>query len=207
MRAVPALVTFRSVGEGSHRVARTRRRRDGDAQSEPPGAVATEPTDHALGRSRGGWTEDTSCLRAGPQTSLDRGHRRPVRRQSAVTTVIDRIRLPRTGGGRPRTRPDAVLADKAYSSAANRDYLRNAESARPSRPRPTSPPIGRGRARPVARPPVFDTEHYKQQAVECGINQLKQNRSVATRYDKLAVRYTATVHIPAINQWLRASDF
>src|SRR5690606_10105049 len=35
------------------------------------------------------------------------------------------------------------------------------------------------------------------------INLLKQFRAVATRYDKLAVRYEATTHIAAIDIWLR----
>ena len=35
-----------------------------------------------------------------------------------------------------------------------------------------------------------------------GPYRLKRYRAVATRYDKLAVRYEATVLVAAINEWL-----
>ncbi|MGW3808653.1 transposase [Micromonospora sp. NPDC005113] len=38
--------------------------------------------------------------------------------------VLAAIRVPRLTTGRPRTRPDRVLADKTYTSKANRAYLR-----------------------------------------------------------------------------------
>jgi hypothetical protein len=33
------------------------------------------------------------------------------------------------------------------------------------------------------------------------VGDIKRHRAVATRFDKLAVRFAATVHIAAINEW------
>ncbi|WP_018908170.1 IS5/IS1182 family transposase, partial [Salinispora arenicola] len=53
------------------------------------------------------------------------------------------------------------------------------------------------------RPPAFDTQLYKRRnVVERCFNRLKQCRSLATRYDKTATSYRATVTIAALLQWL-----
>ncbi|MEV6357295.1 IS5 family transposase [Streptomyces hydrogenans] len=165
-----------------------------------------EPEDHALERSRGGLSTKVHLVSDGHARLLAlRVSAGQAGDAPAFEVVMAGIRVPRSGPGRPRTRPDAVLADRAYSSRAIREHLRR-RGIRAVIPQPADQVghrLRRGRA--GGRPPGFDAEAYKQRnAVERCINRLKQWRGLAMRTDKLAIAYQAALHLAAILMWTRS---
>lgn len=97
------------------------------------------------------------------------------------------IWVPRVEGGRPRTTPDVLLADKAYSSAATQALLRG-RGIQAVIPERDDQKANRKRKGSVGGRPVgLDAEKYKKRnVVERSFNILKQWRALATRYDEHA---------------------
>jgi transposase len=159
----------------------------------------------ALGRSRGGLTSkihlaaDSRCRPLARVTSSGQRHD-----SLGFEPVMTALRIGRRGPGRSRTRPDRVLADKAYSSKAIRAHLRR-RNIKATIPEPADQIKNRARrGSHGGRPPAFDREAYKQRNVaERAINKLRQHRAVATRYDKRDFVYRGTVDVAAIRIWLR----
>jgi transposase len=120
--------------------------------------------------------------------------------------LLDTVRVARPGlPGRPRTRPDSITGDKAYSSRANRQALRD-KRIRAVIPEPNDQIANRKRrGQAGGRPPVFDRVAYRDRnQVERGFNRRKHWRGLATRYDKLATHYQATHDLIETLDWLRA---
>ncbi len=122
------------------------------------GALVGEPAHHAIGRSRGGLTTKIHlaadsrwrplCFVLTPGQAGD---------APAFEHVMAALRAPRTIG-RPRTRPEGVLADRAYSSRAIREHLRR-RGIRAVIPPPADQIANRRRkGRQGGRPPAFDRE-------------------------------------------------
>ena len=158
------------------------------------------------GRSRGGLCRprSTSSSTAGvARWSCCSAPGRPATRRCSRRCWRDLSRAP-VGAGRPRTRPDAVLGDKAYSSRANRDLLRRRGISAVIPNPPTRSATANAAARAGGRPPAFDPEAYKgRNVVERSFNDLKQWRGLATRYDKLALDLPRRRRPRAITIWLR----
>ncbi len=112
--------------------------------------------------------------------------------QPVLPLLMERGAVKRRGRGRPRIRPERLVADKGYSSPAVRRYLtgRRVGAVIPTKA-------------DEAPNPAFDRAAYRERnAVERLINRLKQWRRIATRYEKRAANYLAMVTVAAILLWL-----
>ena len=122
----------------------------------------------------------------------------------AFAPLLRRLKVARTGPGRPRTRPDRLLADKAYSNRTIRAELRRRRirAAIPEKRDQQQARAARGSA--GGRPPAFDAEAYKQRnTVERSIGKLKEVRAVAMRTDKREFVFRGTIDVASIKIWLR----
>ncbi|MFJ9809013.1 transposase [Streptomyces sp. NPDC101158] len=89
------------------------------------GRCVTEPGDHGLGRSRGGFTTKLHLAVEQGQKPMPIVVTAGQRGDSPqFEPPLEKVRVPRIDPGRPRIRPDRVRADKAYASRKKRAYLR-----------------------------------------------------------------------------------
>jgi transposase len=162
--------------------------------------------DEALGRSRGGLTTKIHLAGEGSLRPLamlvtpGQGGDAPQ-----MIPVLERIRVPRPDGGRPRTRPDHLSGDKAYSSRRNRRYLRRRQIKHTIPERRDQQAHRLRRDSSGGRPAGFDAARYvRRNEVERVINRLKASRAVPTRFDKRAYVFHGTVVVAALRLWLCA---
>lgn len=145
--------------------------------------------DEKLGRSRGGFSTKIHIRCEGkgkPITFL----LSPGQRNESIflEQLMSQGAVKRCGRGRPCIRPLRLVGDKGYTGRHIRNYLRR-HGIRLTIPRLSNEP----------RHGPFSRKIYRQRnIVERAINQLKQFRRIATRYEKLAANYTAMITIASI---------
>ncbi|MFJ5135898.1 transposase [Streptomyces sp. NPDC088707] len=154
-------------------------------------------------RSSGSAAYRTPLTRQPPRpAALLRRHGGNTNDCARFTAVMEAIRAPRIGPGRPRVRPKHVLGDRGYSAKAIRAWLRRRgiphtipERAYPARNRARRGSRG-------GRPQAFDREACKHRnVVERAFNRLKQWRGLATRNDKTTESYEAALTLASLLMW------
>jgi transposase len=158
------------------------------AAGSPRGAEA-----EAFCRSQGGLSTQVH-LRAADEKHLITFVLTPGQRHEALgfEPLMAGGSVKRCGRGRPKHRPGRIVGDKAYSSRHIRAYLRR-HGIRITIPHK----VNEHRSGP------FDRALYRmREQVERLSNRLKQNRRLATRYEKCAANYRAMWLIAATLLWL-----
>lgn len=114
--------------------------------------------------------------------------------------MIDRIRIAGGGPGRPRLRPERVVADKGYSARTFRAYLRR-RGIKATIPERVDQLAGRARRREPRC--GFDKALYRRRnVVERCFQRLKQWRGIATRYEKQPDHFHAVLTLASTLIWL-----
>jgi transposase len=178
----------------------------GSVDNNNPRCCRDEPADHALGRSRGGLSTKIHAVvdgRGRPLVILltpGQAGDPPM-----MLPLLARLRVGRPLG-RPRTRPDRVLADKAYSSRAIRTHLRARGIGRVI-PEPDDQKAHRKRRGSRGGWPVtYDRNAYRgRNVIERAFNGFKYWRGLATRYDKHATVYRGALVLAAALLWINDS--
>jgi transposase len=171
------------------------------AKRRKKGAVALAR--EALGYSRGGFSTKLHLAFDGKGRPLGLHLTGGQRHESPqLGAVLDSIRVPRRRG-RARKRPDDLALDRGYSYARCRRLLRRRKLRHVIPERKDQRAARRQKGQRGGRPPRFDAAAYRLRSwAERGVNRLKQWRAVATRYEKRAAHYLATVQFAAIMIWL-----
>lgn len=147
----------------------------------------------ALGRSRGGFTTKIHLRidRAGKPLAFTLT---PGQRQEATQLVplLEGRRVSCPSGHR-RWRPDRVIGDGGYTGRRIRGYLRRHRISA----------VIKRQKREHRRGTRFDRAIYRERnVIERLFGRLKEQRAIATRYEKLAAHYHALVTIACILCWL-----
>ncbi|MFD8549381.1 IS5 family transposase [Streptomyces sp. NPDC059649] len=158
-----------------------------------------------LGCSRGGFTNEIHRSADGlcrPLPLIVTAGQRVDCTQFAP--VLEKIRVPRLGTGRPRKNPDSVMPHKAYSNSSCRPYMRQ-RGIRHTIPEKTDRKAARLRqGSRGGRPPGFDKDRYRERnTVERARQRTEELRAVATRYDKRGYVCLDTITAAALVIWLR----
>jgi transposase len=159
----------------------------------------------ALGRSRGGLTSKLHLAVDGRGLPMAIGLTAGQAGDNPqLLALLDQVRVTRPAGGRPRQRPDRVIADRAYSHPSTRAALRARGIAFTSPEKTDQIAHRKAKGSAGGRPRAFDAGIYAgRNVVERCFGRLKQFRALATRYAKRAAYYRAILTIAATVLWLR----
>lgn len=157
-----------------------------------------EPADHALGRSRGGFSTKIHILADGKAHPL---HFHLTAGEAHESTAV----VPLLGGadeaivdfeGEPISWPVAMAGDKSYRADWIDDYLLQLEV------QPVIP--SKSTEDRDTRPVPFDQDSYRRRSVvEQLIGWLKESRRIFSRFEKTATNFGGMIKMAFIHRYLR----